>query len=290
MADGGRGPLGDALARSSGTPAQWSTVAPGWARRRPFIWDVSHEVGERLVDALDPQPGETILELAAGPGDTGFTAAPRLEPGGRLLSTDLSPEMVATATARGRDLGLRNVEHLVVDAQAVPLPDGSVDGVLCRWGFMLVPEPARALGEAHRVLRPGGRLSFSVWAEARENPWGTAVGHALVELGLLTPPDPDAPGPFRLGDVERVRRLVRDAGFEEPRIEDVPIVWRHASFDDFWAVTSDLSFLLTTALALLDPGDLEAVRARAEEELRPFADDEGRLVVPGLCRNVLATA
>ncbi len=286
----GRDSLAERLARATGTAEQWRTVAPGWARRREYLWSVSQEVGERLVDALDPQPGETILELAAGPGDTGLAAAARLTPGGKLISTDLAPEMVSAAEARGRELGLENVEYRVVDAQAIELADGSVDGVVCRWGYMLVPEPARALSETHRVLRPGGRVAFAVWAEARENPWGTAVGRVLLELGLIEEPDPDAPGPFRLGDVERLRGLVLAAGFEEPRIDDVALTWRHESFDDFWAVTADLSFMLTSALGTLDPDTLAEVRRRTAAALAPYADDEGRLAIPGLCRNVLAGA
>ena len=252
------------------------------------MWDVSHHVGEQLVQALDPQEGETILELAAGPGDTGFTAAARLGSAGRLISTDVAPEMVAAAEARGRELGLTNVEYRTVDAQAIDLPDGSVDGVLCRWGYMLVADPARALTETFRVLRPGGRVAFVVWAEADANPWGTAVGRALLALGLIERPDPDAPGPFRLGDVERVRALVHSAGFEEPQIDGVPVIWRYESLDDYWAVTTDLSFLLTTAVETLPEDVIEELRSRTGDALRPFADSKGGLAVPGLCRSVLA--
>ena len=283
-----RDTLGDRLARSGGPTAQWSAVAPGWARRREYMWDISRGVGERLVDALDPKHGETILELAAGPGDTGFAAAARLGPSGRLISSDLAPAMVAAAEERGDELGLTNVEYRVVDAQAIDLPDASVDGVLCRWGYMLVPDPAAAMAETARVLRPTGRVAFAVWAEASVNPWGTVVGRALLELGLIERPDPDAPGPFRLGDADRVLALVRDAGFAEPTVEDVPVTWRHDSLDDYWEVTADLSFLVTTALGTLDADTLAEVRRRVGETLAPYADRDGRLAIPGLCRNVLA--
>lgn len=273
---------------SAESRAAWSTVAPGWERRSDFIWAASREVGERLVTLLDPQPGETILELAAGPGDTGFAAARLVAPGGRLLSTDFAPEMVATSRRRAGALGLGNVEHRVVDAQAIELPDSSVDGVLCRWGYMLMPDPARALAETWRVLRPGGRLAFSVWADAADNPWGSAVGRALVELGLIERPAPDAPGPFRFGDVERLRSLVTAAGFEQPQVEDAPLTWRYPAFEEYWQVTSDLSFLLATALRTLDAVDVERVRARAREALRPYEDGGGQLELPGLSRNVLA--
>lgn len=280
--------LAERLTRTSGLPAQWSAVAPGWARRRAYVWAASHHVGEQMVDALDPQLGETILELAAGPGDTGFAAAVRLGTDGRLISTDVAPEMVAAAEERGRELGLANVEYRVVDAQEIDLSDESVDGVLCRWGYMLVRDPAKAFTETFRVLRSGGRVAFVVWAEADANPWGTAVGRALLGLGLIERPDPDAPGPFRLGDPGRVRELVRDSGFEDPEIENVPVTWRHESLDDYWAVTADLSFLLSTALDAVDSAVISQVRSRVAEALLPYTDAEGGLAIPGLCRSVLA--
>ncbi len=266
----------------------WESVAEGWERQRGLVWDVSHEVGERLVDALDPQPGETILELACGPGDTGFAAATRIGDSGKLLSTDFAEGMVAAARRRSAELGLTNVEHCLVDAQEIDLPDASVDGVLCRWGYMLMPDPARALAETWRVLRPGGRLAFSVWAEARDNPWAAAIGKVAVDLGFAEPPDPDSPGPFRLGDPGRVRALVEDAGFASPTIEDVPMTWRYATFEKYWDTSRDLSFSLGTALQTLGPSDIARLSEAAREALRPYTREAGALVFPGLTRNVSA--
>ena len=264
----------------------WEGVASGWERRREFIWGVSHEVGERLVDALDPQPGETILELACGPGDTGFTAAARLGPSGRLISTDFAIEMVAAAKRRALELALANVEHRVVDAQAIDLPESSVDGVLCRWGYMLMPDPARALAETWRVLRPGGRLAFSIWAEAQANPWGSAIARAATELGFAEPPEPDAPGPFRLSDVDRVRRLVADAGFESAKVTDVPVTWRYADFAEYWAVSRDLSSSLNALLQRLTADEFAQAQERVETMLAPYVT-AAELEIPGLTRNVL---
>ena len=264
----------------------WEGVAAGWERRREFVWDVSHGVGERLVAALDPQPGETILELACGPGETGLLAARQIGSAGRLIATDFSPAMIATARRRSQQLGLDNVEHRVMDAQAIDLADGSVDGVLCRWGYMLMPDPAAALAETCRVLRPGGRLAFSVWADARSNPWGSAIARAAIEFGFVDAPDPDAPGPFRLGDVERVHGLVASAGFEPAEITDVPVVWRYADFAEYWAVSGDLSSSLNTLRGKLSAAEFAKAQERAESMLRPFVSDEG-LAIPGLCRNVL---
>src|SRR5207244_7949269 len=103
---------------SGGGSKQWNSVAAGWARQRGYLWSVSRDVGERLVATLDPVPGETILELAARPGDPGCEAASRIAPDGLLISTYVAPDMVAPARARGRDLGLVNVGYRGADADA----------------------------------------------------------------------------------------------------------------------------------------------------------------------------
>ena len=265
----------------------WERVASGWERRRPFLWDASRGVSERLVDLLDPQPGDTVLELAAGPGDTGFLAADRIGSTGRLISSDIAPAMVAAAERRASELGLSNVQFLAQDAQTLELPDASVDGVLCRWGYMLVPDPSVALSETARVLRPGGRVALAVWASSDENPWASAVGRVLVARGVTGPPEADAPGPFRLADPERVRSLVEDAGLELLAQEDVPLTWRYRSFDEFWETTLDLSSALSSAVAALDERDAVNIREAVRGAVEPYVDG-GELVFPGRSRVILA--
>lgn len=133
-----------------------------------------------------------------------------------------------------------------------------------------------------------GRVAFSVWAEARENPWAAAVGKVAVDLGFAKPPEPDTPGPFRLGDVERVRALVEAAGFASPEIEDVAVTWRYGSFSEYWATSRDLSFTLTTTLLALGPDDTARLSELAEKALAPYTGSDGSLTFPGLTRNVLA--
>src|SRR3954447_10885694 len=111
----------------------WEKMAAGWEGDRRSVWEASRVVGEWLVDALDPLPGETILELAAGVGDTGLAAADRLGSSGRLISTDFSEQMVGAARRRAGELGVSNVEFRTMDAERMELEDDSIDGVVCRW-------------------------------------------------------------------------------------------------------------------------------------------------------------
>ena len=177
---------------------------------------------EWMIEELAPRPGDTVLELAAGAGDTGFEAAAIAGPRGRLISTDFSPAMVEVARRRGAELGLRTPTTGSWTPSASSSTPDSVDGVLCRFGYMLMTDPATALAETRRVLRPGGRLALAVWSAPERNPWATIGFALLVEHGHMPPPEPGAPSPFALASEEHTRALLEGAGFASVRTEEVP--------------------------------------------------------------------
>jgi ubiquinone/menaquinone biosynthesis C-methylase UbiE len=265
----------------------WQRMAEGWDRDRRWVWDVTHAVGEWMVEALGPQPGETILELAAGAGDTGFAAAAIVGNEGRLISTDFAPNMVAAARAESQRLGLSNVEPRVLDAERMELEDDSVDGVLCRWGYMLMAEPQTALRETRRVLREGGRLALSVWASPESNPWASVPGRLLREQTGAPPPDPTAPGVFAMADPERTRSLLTNAGFEVRRIEDMGVSWRFEDFEAYWRFLNEHAGAIAVAIAVLPAEDQRALRGRIEEAVEPYRTN-GEYELPGLAQNSLA--
>lgn len=242
-----------------------------------------------MVELLEPRPGLRILELAAGPGETGFLALRGIQPGGELLSTDAAPEMVEVARRRAAELGLTDVGFAVEDAADLSLPTDEVDAVLCRFGLMLVPEMERMTAEIARVLRPGGRAVIAVWASSQLNPWMTAAARAALELGLTEPPDRKAPGPFRLSDPAELRSVVQAGGLEIERVEDVPVAWAAGSFDEWWETTRDTSRMLTSLLKELTADQAVALRSRAEQYLQQYVADDGSLTVPGVARVLVAT-
>jgi ubiquinone/menaquinone biosynthesis C-methylase UbiE len=265
----------------------WEQMAAGWEDGRRWVWQASRVVGEWLVDALDPKPGETVLELAAGVGDTGFAAAERLGPSGRLISTDFSAPMSDAARRRADELGVSNVEFRTMDAERMDLEDASVDGVLCRWGYMLMADPVAALTETRRVLRPGGRVAFSVWADPDANPWGSIPAQALIEHTGAKPPDPLAPGIFAMASEERTRALLAEAGLRPARMEHVEMEWSFDSPEDYWRYVMDLAGALAMVIRSLPEREQAAVRRLTEERLEPVARPPGYRLA-GLCLNVLA--
>jgi SAM-dependent methyltransferase len=265
----------------------WQAMAAGWDRERGWMWAASRPVSERMLEALSPQPGQTILELAAGTGETGFAAARELGPQGRLISTDFAPEMVAAARRESGRLGLENVEHREMDAERMDLENDSVDGVLCRWGFMLMAEPDRAFAETRRVLRDGGRLALSVWGAAERNPWASLPGRAVMEHTGAPAPKPGDPGIFALADPERVRALLGDAGFGDPRLEEVQVSYRFAAFEDYWRFVSELAGGIALVLRTMAEKDRDAVRAQLERAISGFRSADG-LELPGVALNAYA--
>jgi SAM-dependent methyltransferase len=266
----------------------WQTMAAGWERRRADIQRVAAPVSEWLVKHLAPQPGHTVLELAAGPGDTGFAAAPILGEGGRLISTDFSPEMVEVGRRRAAELGLTNVEHRVIDAEHIELEDGSVDGVLCRFGYMLMADPAAALSETRRVKRPGGRLALAVWRDGTQNPWIAVAGRVLAERGLVTPPEPGAPGIFSMASDERVQSLLEGAGFTLERMEDVPVRFRYSGVEEYILNARDTGGMFARVWRDASENERQAIKVQLGEAFTPFAV-EGGYELPGVALCVAAT-
>jgi SAM-dependent methyltransferase len=263
-------------------------MATGWETKRAYLWGVSSHIGEWLIANLDVHPGQTVLELACGTGDTGLAAAPLLGSAGRLILTDFAPRMVEAARRRGAELGLTNVEYRVMDAERLDLPDGCVDGVMCRWGYMLMADPAAAFRETRRVLRRGGRLCFSVFASAERNPWATIPARVLIEGGHMAPPAPEAPGILALANPDRIKRLLTDAGFGLPRIEEAPIVWSFESADEYWSLLREVAGALAAVITRLPEDRQDSVRQTLRDRLAPLRKNGG-YAIPGVCLNVVAS-
>jgi ubiquinone/menaquinone biosynthesis C-methylase UbiE len=268
--------------------AIWEQMAAGWDRRRQWIWDVSRPVGEWMVAKLDPQPGQTILELAAGTGETGFGAAARLGDDGRLISTDFSAPMIDAARRGADELGLANVDFRVMDAERMDLPDDSVDGVLCRWGYMLMADPAAALSETRRVLRDGGRVALSVWGPPEGNPFATLGREALMERGHMQAPKPRDPGIFAMSSEERIRELLGGAGFRDVDVEPLPVEWRFEDFDAYWRFLQEQVGVIALVLARLSDSERAQVHATIEENAAAFRSNDG-YALPGLTLNAVAS-
>jgi ubiquinone/menaquinone biosynthesis C-methylase UbiE len=256
-------------------------IAPGWERWRARIEEVTTPVREWMLKALATRSGDTVLELAAGAGDTGFEAAALVGERGRLISTDFSPAMMEVARRRGAELGLRNVDYRVMDAERIELDGNSVDGVLCRFGYMLMPDPAAAFAETRRVLRPGRRLALAVWSAPERNPWASIGFGLLVERGYIPPPEPGAPSPFALASEQQTRALLERAGFTAVHTEEVPVRFAFRDLDEYTTYATDTGGPAALVLRGLPEDEREALKAQLRAAFAPFGVDAG-YEIPGV--------
>src|SRR5262245_56497487 len=266
----------------------WERMAGGWESALERIEASATPVREGLLRELAPRRGDVVLDIAAGPGEAGFAAAAALGEQGRVLAGAGGAAKVEAGRRRAAQLGLQNVEHLVLDAEDLDLTDTSVDGAICRFGYMLMVDPGRALNETRRVLRPGGRLVFAVWREAANNPWVAVPGDLFVRRGVVPPPEPGAPGMFTLASDERIGGPLAGAGFTSWKIEDVPVRFVAADLDEYIADARETGGVFARAWEAATENEREQMTAELAAAFAPHRV-EGRLELPGVAACVVAT-
>src|SRR3954467_11634577 len=224
----------DAEAYRADARERWEAAAAGWARDREVFQRDAMEVSRWMLEAAELQPGHTVLELAAGPGDTGLMAAELVKPGGKAIITDNADAMIEVARARAKEVGAKNVEVRPMEAEWIDLGAASVDAVLSRWGYMLLADPEAALRETRRVLRPGGRVALAAWDAGERNPWLTRIGAVMVERGLMERVPPGPPGPLAFSAPGRIEELLDATGFDDVEVDAVDLEFRAPSLDAWW--------------------------------------------------------
>jgi ubiquinone/menaquinone biosynthesis C-methylase UbiE len=265
--------------------AMWSAVAGSWAEYADYTEARHAPETEVMLATTAPAPGEHVLELAAGAGGLGLAAADLVVPGGAVVVSDVAAEM--TRVAEGRAGARRGVEVRRLDLESIAERDASYDVVLCRHGLQFAVDPAVAVGEMVRVLRPGGRVAVSVWGPPADNPWLSLVMDAVrTQLGRPVPP-PGLPGPFSLSDAGRLSALLEGGGLGDVAVRRVSVPMEADGFDRWWARTSGLAGPLSSILAGLDEQGATAVRELARASVAAYAVPHG-YHLPGLA--LVATA
>jgi ubiquinone/menaquinone biosynthesis C-methylase UbiE len=269
---------------------RWESMAAGWKATRASFQHIVEPVSQWMVQAIHPQPGHRVLELAAGLGDTGLMAAQLVAPGGSVIITDGTAGMVAAAAERAEEVGATNVELRTMQAEWIDLPTASVDGVLCRFGYMLLVDPETALRETRRVLKPGGRVALAVWDELERNPWMRVIREALVTSGLAPAAMPEGPGPFALAAPGALEELLETAGFDEVEVEPIDLSIDFPSLDAWWDHVMQTSGSTVEIVRGLSPAEHYRLRDLVDAGYAPYVRDDGSLQVPARALVAAATA
>jgi len=264
----------------------WGSVAESWGEHADEVEQRSEPVTRLMIDAVAPAAGDEVLELACGAGGLGLAIADRMTDGGRVVLSDVAPEMVTIAAARAarRDTAGEapaEISTQVIDLEQIDLPDASFDAVVCREGLMFALDPAQAVGEIARVLRPGGRVALAVWGPRSRNPWLGVLADAVQEHTGSPVPPPGIPGPFSLAADGALENILKEAGFEHVRVEEVDVPTHDASFHDYWQLRTEMAGPLKRLLAALPPEDLATIREKVRARLTQYHTSAG-LRIPGL--------
>ncbi|NML25584.1 class I SAM-dependent methyltransferase [Zoogloea dura] len=226
-----------------------------------------------LLDAAALQAGEHVLDLAAGPGLLARDALRQVQPGGRVVASDIAEGMLAEGCQRASAEGLPALLAAACDAEHLAFADRSFDTVLVGLGLFIFPEPARALAELRRVIRPGGRIALSVWGHRESVPLISRAQDCIARL--LPAPRVARPSVFRLGEPAVLEALLRDAGFGSIRIEAHTLRCRFANADAYWQAFLDLAGGAAEALARLPDATQALLRSEVAAELAPHRVVDG---------------
>lgn len=205
----------DAPEDNTAQQAYWNDAAGrAWAELQDALDRQLEPLGEDAMAALAPKPGERILDIGCGAGQTTLALGGRVGRAGKVLGVDVSRPMLAIARSRAADAP--QVKFQEDDAQTARFDAAAFDGVFSRFGVMFFADPVAAFSNIRGALKAGGRLAFICWRAAAENPWLTPpTGPALADLPPPARPEPGAPGPFGFADPERVQGILAGAGFKD---------------------------------------------------------------------------
>jgi SAM-dependent methyltransferase len=260
----------------------WARCSAGWEKWDPVINDQLGPVATAMIESLGIAEDQHHLDVAAGTGEPGLSIA-RLAPEGRIVLTDLVPEMLAVAARRTDAHGVANVETKVCSADDLPFDDATFDSVSVRFGYMFFPDMAKATAEFARVLKPGGRICSSVWIKPGQNPWTAIPMAAIAAEAVLAPPDPDGPGMFRCAAPGFVRALYEAAGLQDVAEWDVGVELVTESPGQYWEMISEHVSPAVAALEHLDEATRERIGTTVIANVSAYETD-GTVRVPGLAR------
>jgi SAM-dependent methyltransferase len=238
-----------------------------WAAAAARLDRELDRLGQMAMDAVAPAAGSSVLDVGCGAGTTTIQLAGRVGPSGRVVGLDVSGSLLEIARRRAVSAGCGNVRFVRADAQDLALR-ASTDTVFSRFGVMFFADPVAAFASLRTAAAPGGKLGFVCWQSRADNPWFSAVSSALDGVaGVQVPPPAEAggPGPFGFADRDRVRAILRGAGWREVRVrpEVDEIVLDEAT------LTERAAFAITQgpAAAALAAAD-DSVREQAAQRVR----------------------
>lgn len=275
-------PSFDAAKYKNAQREQWNKDGAAWRFWNPTLDRWYGEATRHMLDLARLQPGQRVLDVAAGAGEPAVSAAERVGPDGYVLATDISEGIVELALEVARERGLKQIETRAMDGEKLDVPDASFDAVVCRLGLMYMPHPVTALREWRRALKAGGRVAVVVFSTPERNSWGALPALIIRRRAQLPSPVRGQPGPFSLGGPGVLEGIFRQAGFANPEVRVVPVPHRATSAAEYVKVAREAFGAFNAMMAHLPPQERESAWNEIEDSMRSF-ESPGGFEVPGEC-------
>jgi ubiquinone/menaquinone biosynthesis C-methylase UbiE len=261
-------------ARNAAAHHPWDEAAEGWSRHSGLVRQWLSEATVAMLDAARIEPGQRVLDVAAGAGDQTIDIARRVGPTGSVLATDVSTRILELARANLLAAGLGQVSTRQADAQALGLANTGFDAVVCRLGLMFCTEPLAALNGIRSALAPGGRFAALVFAGPETNPCIALTMRTACRHAGVGPAAPDAPGSLlSLGRPGLLESLLHEAGFKGVQVHPVSAPFRTARCADYVDFVRTSGSPLIEVLKSLTPQARADAWADITSQLERFSTD-----------------
>jgi len=255
---------------------RWSKSAQFWEKHRDVIRGMFEPVTQALVHDGEVSSGQTILDIATGPGEPALSLAAVVGAAGKVFGIDPILGMIEAARRAANSLQVKNIQFEVAFADQLPFPAGTFDAAVSRFGAMFFPAPADAVREILRVLKPGRKFALAVWHVAEKNPFHHTLSLVLDRHIASPPPEPDALDAFRFATHGKLLKFVNEAG--ATNVSERLLQFNIAapiSAEDFWAIRMEMSTSLRDKIAALSPSQLAAVTQEFVDALRGYSTGQG---------------
>jgi ubiquinone/menaquinone biosynthesis C-methylase UbiE len=243
-----------------GQRQDWNRVAGGWEKWDRFFDEQLAFLNHRLVADARLRSGMRMLDLGSGTGYPALLGAQTVGPTGGVIGLDLAEQMLTVARRKATALGLVNVIFRTGDVTALPFETNSFDAVTSRFCLMFLPEIPKATAEIARVLRPGGWVAAAVWSSPEKNPSIGLSMEAIKKVVELPPPDPAAPGIFRLDKPGDLSGLLHQAGLVEVADQEFLAEWSYASAVEYYTSLMEIAAPVQNLMAKLSAAQVQEVR------------------------------
>ena len=250
----------------------WDKFSPGWKKWDGHVLSWIAPVGEELIRNARLRDDSHLLDVAAGTGEPGLSAA-RIVTKGKVTVTDLSDRMLEVATENAARRGIKNFETRQCDAGEMPFSDGSFDAVTCRFGFMFFPDMNLGLKEMARVSKPGARICSAVWGAPDKNPWATTILSTIAAHVEMPPAPPGAPGLFRCAAPGLMPGVYKEAGLNNIAETEVSGEIEFQSPEQYWSFMTEIAAPVVAGLAKADDSTREAIRVAVMDRARQSSAD-----------------